>query len=184
MRAAPVPVLVTPGLSAQVWLLQAGVAVNFLAVTLFLRLFQGGFEMKWITRENAAVDRTACPWLIRRFVDPEAEFLFVPSEKVMETASATGAIPFDVAGVELGHQDGRCSFESIVLKYGLQDPGLNRMAAIIHGADIAGSEAPPEAAGLLAIMHGLRLQLGLEDHRKLAVSAPIYDALYTYCAKA
>jgi hypothetical protein len=140
--------------------------------------------MKWITRENAAVDRTACPWLIRRFVDPDAEFLFVPAAQVMETASESGAIPYDVPGVELGHQDGHCSFESIVHKYGLRDPALLRMAEIIHGADIEGSVGPPEAAGLLAIMHGLRLQLGLDDHRKLAVSAPIYDALYTYCGKA
>ncbi len=140
--------------------------------------------MKWITRENAAVDRTACPWLIRRFVDPEAEFLFVPPGQVMETATATGAIPYDVEGVELGHQGGRCSFESIVLKYGLREPALQRMAAIIHGADVAGSEGPPEAAGVKAIMHGLRLELGLEDQRKLALTAPIYDALYTYCGQA
>jgi hypothetical protein len=139
--------------------------------------------MKWITRENAAVDRTACPWLIRRFVDPEAEFLFVAPSQVMETASATGAIPYDVPDVELGHQDGRCSFESIVRKYGLRDPALLRMAEIIHGADIEGGEGPPEAAGLLAIMQGLRLQMGRDDHRKLTVSSPIYDALYTYCGR-
>jgi len=140
--------------------------------------------MKWVTRENAAVDRTACPWLIKRFVDPQAEFLFVPANQVAERALSTGAIPYDVPGVELGHQEGRCSFESILLKYGLDDPALDRMAAIIHGADIAGSDTAPEAAGLKAIMHGLRLQLGLEDHRKLAVSAPIYDALYAYCGNA
>src|ERR1700716_2683677 len=92
--------------------------------------------MKWITRANANVDRVACPWLIKRFVDPEAEFLFVPVDQVMPTAKREQAIPYDVANVELGHVDGRCSFESIMLKYNLMDPALAELARIVHGADV------------------------------------------------
>src|SRR5258708_27735392 len=92
--------------------------------------------MKWVTRKNASVDRVACPWLIKRFVDPEAEFLYVPVEEVMATAEREAAIPYDVKDVELGHVDGRCSFDSIILKYGLKDPALERLALIVHGADV------------------------------------------------
>ena len=93
--------------------------------------------MKWVTRKNANVDRVACPWLISKFVDPDAEFLFVASEDVMATAEREGATPYDVKDVELGHVDGRCSFESIIVKYGLDDPALDRLARIVHGADVA-----------------------------------------------
>src|SRR5512143_3100678 len=93
--------------------------------------------MKWITRSHVHVDRVACPWLIKRFIDNEAEFLFVPASQVNVVAAETGAIPFDVPDVELGHHDGRCSFEAIIVKYGLKDPGLLRMAKIVHAADIA-----------------------------------------------
>jgi len=153
-------------------------------LTLVLVAYRGGFAMKWITRQNAAVDRTACPWLVRRFIDKDAEFLFVPPAEVATTAQQTGAIPFDVEGAELGHVEGRCSFESIVLKYGLdeRDQALRRMAAIIHGADIKDSGGPPESAGVLAVMKGLQAELGLDDQRKLQVTAPIYDALYAYCS--
>src|SRR6058998_2919526 len=124
--------------------------------------------MKWVTRENAAVDRIACPWLIRRFVDPQAEFLFVPPERVREVATKEGATPFDVEGAELGHVDGRCSFESILVKFGLHDPALERMARIVHGADVeADLAATPEAAGLKAIALGFRLTYGDRDHEKL-----------------
>src|SRR2546421_5601275 len=113
--------------------------------------------MKWVTRKNAAVDRIACPWLIRRFVDPGAEFLYVDESDVSRVAREQEAEPFDVEGAELGHVDGRCSFESIVLKYGLKDPGLDRMADIVHGADIqADIGQTPEAAGLKAIAMGFR----------------------------
>ena len=91
--------------------------------------------MKWVTRKNANVDRVACPWLIRRFVDPDAEFLYVPTEEVASVAERESAIPYDVKDVELGHVDGRCSFESIMVKYGLTDPGLERLAKIVHGAE-------------------------------------------------
>ncbi|HUY73201.1 MAG TPA: chromate resistance protein ChrB domain-containing protein [Candidatus Dormibacteraeota bacterium] len=138
--------------------------------------------MKWITRQNASVDRIACPWLVRRFIDPAAEFLYVPAADVAGVAEREGAIPYDVAGVELGHVDGRCSFESIILKYGLHDPALDRLAQIVHGADVtADLELSPEAAGLKAIAHGFALVHGVDDHRKLDLETPLYDALYAWC---
>lgn len=138
--------------------------------------------MKWVTRKNAKVDRVACPWLIRRFVDPDAEFLFVPAEEVLTVAAREGAIPFDVPGVELGHGEGRCSFESILVKYGLDDPALVLLGRVVHGADIPqdlGLE--PEAAGLRAIAHGFALLLGEDDQEKLRLQFPLYDALYAWC---
>ena len=138
--------------------------------------------MKWITRENAAVDRIACPWLIRRFVDRDAEFLFVPADRVQAEAREQGATPFDVEGAELGHVDGRCSFESIVLKYGLGgDPALARVAGIVHGADIdEGRAGAAESAGLRAIASGFRLVWGRDDARKMELEFPLYDALYRW----
>src|SRR5438132_5420283 len=93
--------------------------------------------MKWVTRKNANVDRVACPWLIKQFVDPDAEFLFVPAEEVLERAEREGAIPFDVPGVELGHHEGKCSFEAIVARYQIDDPAVRLLAQIVHGADVA-----------------------------------------------
>jgi hypothetical protein len=138
--------------------------------------------MKWITRENAAVDRIACPWLIRRFVDPDAQFLFVAPEKVAEMAKREGATPFDVDGAKLGHVDGRCSFESIVLEYGLgEDPALAAVARIIHAADITtDADQAPEGRGLKAIASGFRLVHGRNDHLKLQLETPMYDALYAW----
>jgi len=138
--------------------------------------------MKWITRENAAVDRIACPWLIRRFVDPQAEFLFVPPDQVAEVARREGATPFDVEGVELGHRDGRCSFESILLKYELdRDPALAIVGQLIHGADITeDADRTPESRGLKAIASGFRLLHGRDDHLKLKLETPMYDALYAW----
>src|SRR5467141_1063164 len=108
--------------------------------------------MRFVTRKNAAVDRIACPWLIRRFVDADAEFLYVEPQKVESVAGEKGAVPFDVEGAELGHVDGRCSFESILLKYGLDDPALIRLARIVHGADVESDiGVTPESAGLKAI---------------------------------
>jgi hypothetical protein len=138
--------------------------------------------MKWVTRKNASVDRIACPWLIRRFVDPDAEFLYVPAADVISVAEREGAIPYDVGGVELGHVNGRCSFESIIVKYALKDPALDRLASIVHGADVAADIAiTPEAAGLKAIAHGFAKLHGEEDHRKIALETPLYDALYAWC---
>jgi hypothetical protein len=138
--------------------------------------------MKWITRANANVDRVACPWLIRRFVDSEAEFLFVASDQVMATAKREQAIPYDVPGVELGHVDGRCSFESILLKYKLEDPALAALARIVHGADVAEDVAiTPQSAGLNAIARGFALLHGEADHEKIRLESPMYDALYRWC---
>ena len=139
--------------------------------------------MKWVTRENANVDRVACPWLIRRFVDREAEFLFVPREELMAVAEREGAIPYDVPGVELGHVDGRCSFESILLKYGLmEDAALVELAKVVHAADVSGDiGTSPEGPGLKAIAYGFALLWGTDDPRKIELESPMYDALYAWC---
>jgi hypothetical protein len=138
--------------------------------------------MKWVTRKNAKVDRVACPWLIRRFIDKDAEFLFVPAEEVRDVAEREQAIPFDVQGVELGHVDGRCSFESIMRKYNLTDPALQRLAKIVHGADVPPDiNIVPEAAGLKAIAHGFALLHGEHDDEKIRLESPFYDALYAWC---
>ena len=141
--------------------------------------------MKWVTRENVKVDRVACPWLIRRYVDPDAEFLFVPAGTVDEVAKREGATPFDAAGVRLGHRDGRCSFETIIDEYHLleRDPALREMGAIVHAADVASDvDHVPEARGLLAIAEGFGLVFD-DDHAILAAELPVYDALHAWCAK-
>ena len=138
--------------------------------------------MKWVTRKNATVDRVACPWLISKFVDADAEFLFVPADKVMAVAQAEGALPYDVPGVELGHVDGRCSFESIIVKYEIKDPALGLMADIVHGADVSGDRhLVPEAAGLFAMATGFALLHGEDDREKIRLETPMYDALYAWC---
>ena len=140
--------------------------------------------MKWITRENAKVDRVACPWLIRRFIDREAEFLFVPKDEVMPRAEAEGAIPYDVPGVPLGHVKGQCSFEAIVDHYRLEkDRGLQRLARIVHAADVPADDAvAAEGAGLRAIAEGFAEVHGKADHRKIELETPLYDALYAWCS--
>ena len=138
--------------------------------------------MKWVTRKNANVDRIACPWLISRFVDPEAEYLFVTADEVTAVAEREGAIPFDVKGVELGHVGGLCSFESIMRKYDLGDPALELLAKIVHGADVADDrDIVPEAAGLYAAAHGFALLHGDDDHAKIRLETPLYEALYRWC---
>lgn len=138
--------------------------------------------MKWVTRQNASVDRIACPWLVKRFIDPGAEFIYVPAAEVAAVAEREGAIPYDVGGVELGHVDGRCSFESIILKYGLNDAALDRLAQIVHGADVSADIGlTAEAAGLKAIAHGFAMVHGLDDHKKIELETPLYDALYAWC---
>jgi len=139
--------------------------------------------MKWITRENAKVDRIACPWLIQKFVDPEATFLFVPADQVGAVAAAEDAIPYDVPGAELGHVGGRCSFESILLRYQLGgDPGLEGLAAIVHAADVSADiDLAPEARGLRAIAEGFALVHGRDDRAKMEQEFPLYDALYSWC---
>lgn len=141
--------------------------------------------MKWVTRENAKVDRIACPWLIRRFIDPDARFLYVPADEVMAVAEREGAIPYDVPGVEFGHVDGRCSFESIMLKYNLAgDPALVELAKIVHAADVPEDiDTAPEGRGLKAVAHGFSLLFGKEDAKKIELETPMYDALYAWCRK-
>jgi len=137
--------------------------------------------MLWITRSHVHVDRIACPWLITRFVDNEAEFLFVPASQVEKVAKENDAIAFDIPGVELGHVEGRCSFESIILKYGLKEPGLLRLAKIVHAADVDEDlPADPIAAGLEAIATGFSLRFP-EDEENLAHQFDVYDALYAWC---
>ena len=138
--------------------------------------------MKWITRKNANVDRIACPWLIRKFVDQDSIFIYVPADEVLAAADREHAIPYDVKGVELGHVDGRCSFESIMVKYNLDDPALRKLAKIVHGADVAADvNIVPEAAGLKAIAHGFAEVHGDNDHEKIRLETPLYDALYAWC---
>src|SRR5947209_324996 len=139
--------------------------------------------MKWVTREKVKVDRVACPWLIRKFVDPRAEFLFVPVEEVMAVATRENAIPYDVKGVEFGHHGKECSFDAIVKKHGLdKDPALVLLAKIVNGADTDNSLwEQPESAGLNAIAEGFR-HLGFkDDHELIAAEWVVYDALYAYC---
>jgi hypothetical protein len=136
--------------------------------------------MKWVTRARPKVDRVACPWLIKRFVDPEAEFLYVPPEEVMEIAKREGAIPFDVANVELGHSGSECSFDAIIKKYTLNDPALQRLTPIVRGADTDAKDLTPESRGLEVIAEGFRLVFQ-NDHELLERESPVYDALYAYC---
>jgi hypothetical protein len=139
--------------------------------------------MKWITRADIKVDRVACPWLIRRFIDPAAEFLFVPEDQLLETARREGAIPFDATRfpeVKLNHRGERCTFEAILDDYKLSDPALRRLALIVRGADVKGQEhVSPESAGLRAIAQGFAL-CGITDEERLAREFPLYDALYEY----
>lgn len=139
--------------------------------------------MKWITRERVKVDRVACPWLIRKFIDPQAEFLFLPADKVLEVAQREGATPYDIKGVEFGHHGKECSFDALVKKRQLdRDPAIVLLAKIVNGADTDNSLwNQPEAAGLNAVAEGFR-HLGLkDDHEILAAESIVYDALYGYC---
>ena len=136
--------------------------------------------MKWVTRARPKVDRVACPWLIKRFVDPEAEILYVPSEEVMTVADRDGAIPFDVSNVELGHHGSQCSFDAILNKYNLRDPALVRLAVIVRGADTDAKDLALESRGLVAIAEGFRLAYDNDDEL-LDHEMPVYDALYAYC---
>jgi hypothetical protein len=139
--------------------------------------------MKWVTRENAKVDRIACPWLIKRFIDPEAELLFVPDEQVLEVSEREGARSYDAPGADYTHRDGKCSFDVLLEEFKLtDDPGLVRLAQIVHAADVAEDiDSCPEGRGLLAIAHGFALVHGTEDHKKIALETPMYDALYAWC---
>jgi hypothetical protein len=136
--------------------------------------------MKWVTRERPKIDRIACPWLLKRFVDKDAEILYVPADQVMAVAEREGATPFDVPGVELGHHGPECSFDAIIKKYGLEDPALGRLALIVRAADTADKGLAAEAQGLEAIAEGFRLMYQ-DDQELLDRELPVYDALYAWC---
>ncbi|MBT9597375.1 MAG: chromate resistance protein [Vitreoscilla sp.] len=137
--------------------------------------------MRWVTRERPKIDRIACPWLVVRFVDPQAEFLYVPAGEVTATAERTGAVPYDVPGVRYGHQGDQCSFDAFIAHHGLGgDAALARLATIVRAADTGRPELAPEAHGLLAISQGLSITHA-DDHAMLAQGMVLYDALYAWC---
>ena len=136
--------------------------------------------MQWVTRARPKIDRIACPWLIARFIDRDAEFLYVPAEDVQRVARETGATPFDVPNVELGHVGELCSFDAFLKKYRLTDPALQRLATIVRGADTGRPDLTPQSAGLLAISLGLAHNFS-DDHALLRHGMAIYDALYAWC---
>jgi hypothetical protein len=134
--------------------------------------------MKWVTREHVHVDRTACPWLIKKFVDAQADFIFVPVEKIGEVVRKEGAVPFDAPDVELGHHGEKCSFDSVIAKYKIKDPAVLELAKIVRSAD-TDSRAAPEGTGLSAVMTGISVA-AKNDHEAIKNASPVYDALYTY----
>lgn len=137
--------------------------------------------MKWVTRERPKTDRVACPWLIRTFIDPDAQFLYVPADEVLAVAEREGALSFDAPGARYTHREGLCSFEVLVEEHGIADPAVHLLARIVHGADVAEDrDATPQSRGLLAVAEGFHL-LELDDHRQLELSLPVYDALYAWC---
>jgi hypothetical protein len=139
--------------------------------------------MRWVTRERPKTDRIACPWLIQRFIDPEAEFVYVPPGRVLEVASADDARSFDAPGADYTHRDGLCSFEVLVEEHGIDDPAVRLVARVVHGADVAEDrDATPQSRGLLAIAEGFHL-LGLPDLEQLRASLPVYDALYEWARR-
>jgi hypothetical protein len=138
--------------------------------------------MKWITREHPHVDRVACPWLVERFVDRDAEFLYVAADQVAEEAQRRGATPFDIKGVELGHHGAECSFDAFVKTYGLAtDPALAYMAKVIRGADTDDKTNTPESSGDEALLDGVRALHSPDDQAQRLASYPVLDALYAYC---
>jgi len=136
--------------------------------------------MKWVTRARPKIDRIACPWLIQRFIDPHAEFLYVPADDVLTVAAQQGAVPFDVPGVEHGHDGDRCSFDFFLKKYQLTDPALHKLAAIVRGADTGRPDLTPQSHGLLAISLGLSRMIP-DDHEMLRHGMTLYDALFSWC---
>jgi hypothetical protein len=137
--------------------------------------------MKWVTRERPKTDRIACPWLIRKFIDPDAEFLYVPADAVLAVAEREGAHSYDAPGAEYTHRGGLCSFEVLVEEYEIADPAVHLLARIVHGADMSEDrDATPQSRGLLAVAEGFHL-LDVGDHRQLELSLPVYDALYAWC---
>ncbi len=138
--------------------------------------------MKWVTRERPKIDRIACPWLIARFIDPQSEFLYVPADRVQAVAAETGAIPYDIPGVEHSHVGELCSFDAFLKKYSLTDPALQQLAVIVRGADTGRPDLAPQASGLLAISLGLSNNF-TDDHEMLKHGMVLYDALYAWCQR-
>ena len=137
-------------------------------------------ENKWVTREHPKIDRIACPWLISRFVNPEAEFIYVPAAEVAKVAADVGGTPYDIKGVTFGHVGDRCSFDAIIDTYGIADPALDGLATIVRGADTSRPDLTPQCEGLLAISYGLSSNFR-DDHEMLKHGMVMYDALYTWC---
>jgi rhodanese-related sulfurtransferase len=142
----------------------------------------GATPGKWVTREHPKIDRIACPWLIRRFIDPQAEFIYVPTKDVLEVAKETGGTPYDIDGVEFTHEGERCSFDTILRIYGIKDPALDHLAEIVRGADTSRHDLAPQCGGLFAISLGLSANFP-DDHEMLGHGMVMYDALYTWCRK-
>jgi hypothetical protein len=139
--------------------------------------------MKWVTRENPKTDRIACPWLIRKFIDPDAEIVYVPKDDVLEYAEREGATSFDAPGATYTHRDGMCSFETLIAEYKIDDPAVALMARVVHGADVSEDrDVTAQSAGLEAIADGFAL-LEVDDQRQLALELPVYDALYAWARK-
>jgi hypothetical protein len=136
--------------------------------------------MKWITRERPKIDRIACPWLVARFIDPGAQFMYVPSGDVLRIAREEDAIPYDIPGVELSHVGDLCSFDAFLMKYGIDDPALSTLAPIVRGADTSRLDLTPQSAGLYAISLGLSATFA-DDHEMLKHGMVLYDALYAWC---
>jgi len=139
--------------------------------------------MKWVTRERPKIDRIACPWLITRFIDNDPEFLYVPTDQVLKVAKETGAIAYDIPGVEMSHVGELCSFDTFLKKYNLTDPALQQLAVIVRGADTDRLDLAPQSPGMLAISLGLSRNIA-EDHEMLRYGMILYDALYTWCQSA
>jgi hypothetical protein len=138
--------------------------------------------MKWVTREHPKTDRIACPWLIRTFIDADAEFLYVPADEVLAVAEREGANSYDAKGARYTHRDGLCSFEVLVEEYAIADPAVHMLARIVHGADVAEDrDATPQSRGLQAVAEGFHYLIPDDDHRQLALEWPVYDALYAWC---
>ncbi len=136
--------------------------------------------MKWVTRERPKIDRIACPWLIARFIDKQPEFLYVPADRVLKVAAETGAVPYDIPGVEMTHDGERCSFDAFLKKHELKDPALDQLALIVRGADTSRLDLTPQSPGLYAISLGLSHRYA-DDHEMLAHGLVMYDALYAWC---
>jgi len=159
--------------------LEGGIA-NWAEQGLPTRRNIGATPSKWVTREHPKIDRIACPWLIRRFIDPNAEFIYVPKDQVLAVAQQTGGIPYDIDEVEFTHEGERCSFDTILRIYEIKDPALDHLATIVRGADTSRHDLSPQCGGLFAISLGLSANFP-DDHEMLKHGMVIYDALYTWC---